>query len=109
MGTGMANFKPHWKVAITILLTVTANAADAPLQPVPDAAPILQDLHKKMSALDSVYFEFTQERQLKLFSEPLKSEGVMLIQRPDQIRWETTSPFQSILMGNREAVAQFEK
>jgi outer membrane lipoprotein-sorting protein len=62
-----------------------------------------------MSALDSVYFEFTQERHLKLFAEPLKSEGVMLIQRPDQIRWETTAPFQSILMGNHESVAQFEK
>jgi outer membrane lipoprotein-sorting protein len=69
----------------------------------------LKDLHGKMSSLDSVYFEFTQERQLKLFSEPLKSEGVMLIARPDQIRWETTSPFQSILMGNHEAVAQYEK
>ena len=54
-------------------------------------------------------FEFTQERHLKLFAEPLKSEGVMLIQRPDQIRWETTLPFQSILMGNHESVAQFEK
>lgn len=88
---------------------IAATAADAPLQPVANPAPVLEDLHRKMSALDAVYFEFTQQRQLKLFSEPLKSEGVMLIQRPDQIRWETTSPFQSILMGNRESVAQFEK
>jgi outer membrane lipoprotein-sorting protein len=32
----------------------------------------------------------------------------MLIERPDQIRWETTSPFQSILLGNHQSVAQFE-
>src|SRR5215831_10561038 len=95
--------------AVVITTVIVATAVDAPLQPVANPAPVLEDLHRKMSALDSVYFEFTQERQLKLFAEPLKSEGVMLIQRPDQIRWETTSPFQSILMGNRESVAQFEK
>jgi outer membrane lipoprotein-sorting protein len=92
-----------------VFATITAGAAEAPLHPLANPTPLLQDLHRKMSALDSVYFEFTQERHLKLFAEPLKSEGVMLIQRPDQIRWETTSPFQSILMGNHETVAQFEK
>jgi outer membrane lipoprotein-sorting protein len=97
-------------LALTIgAASFLVTAADAPLKPVSNPAPILQDLHGKMSSLDSVYFEFTQERRLKLFSEPLKSEGVMLIARPDQIRWETTSPFQSILMGNHESVAQFEK
>ncbi len=100
------------RVAMLTMLAAGAaatTAAEAPLKPVPNPHPILQDLHGKMSALDSVYFEFTQERQLKLFAEPLKSEGVMLIARPDKIRWETTSPFQSILMGDHESVAQFEK
>jgi outer membrane lipoprotein-sorting protein len=61
-----------------------------------------------MSSLGSVYFELTQERHLKLFTDPLKSEGVMLIERPDQIRWETTAPYQSILLGDKKSVAQFE-
>lgn len=82
---------------------------DAPLQPVANPKPILEDLQRKMSALTSVYLEFTQERRLQLFNEPLKSEGVMLIQRPGQIRWETTAPYQSILLGNAKSVAQFEK
>ena len=76
---------------------------------VSDPQPILQDLQRKMASLGSVYFEFAQERQLKLFAEPLKSEGVMLIERPDLIRWETTAPYQSILLGNHKAVAQFER
>jgi outer membrane lipoprotein-sorting protein len=96
-------------LAILVLTTLTANAAETSLHPVANPAPVLEDLHRKMSALNSVYFEFTQERQLKLFAEPLKSEGVLLIGRPDKIRWETTSPFQSILMGDHETVAQFEK
>jgi hypothetical protein len=32
----------------------------------------------------------------------------MLIERPDQIRWETTVPYQSILLGDHKSVAQFE-
>src|SRR5262245_2916320 len=75
------------------LLTMSPRAMaadrDPSLKRVADARPILQDLQRKMSSLGSVYFEFTQERHLKLFNEPLKSEGVMLIERPDQIRWET--------------------
>jgi outer membrane lipoprotein-sorting protein len=109
MRIGMVKVTRRCIPAIMVLAFLTAGAAEAPLQPLANPTPVLQDLHRKMSALDSVYFEFTQERHLKLFSEPLKSEGVMLIQRPDQIRWETTSPFQSILMGNHETVAQFEK
>ncbi len=33
----------------------------------------------------------------------------MLIERPDRIRWETTAPFQSILLGDHKSVAQFER
>lgn len=83
--------------------------AEEALRPVADPRPALQDLQQKMSSLTSVYLEFSQERQLKLFTEPLKSEGVMLIDRPDQIRWETTAPYQSILLGNHKSVAQFER
>lgn len=92
-----------WLSAHTLL-----SADNPPLQPVADPQPLLQDLQQKMSSLNSVYFELTQERHLKLFTDPLKSEGVMLITRPDQIRWETTAPYQSILLGNRKSVAQFE-
>jgi outer membrane lipoprotein-sorting protein len=109
MGIGMGKFRMRWALAVLALTTLTGNTAETSLHPVANPAPVLEDLHRKMSALNTVYFEFTQERHLKLFAEPLKSEGVLLIGRPDKIRWETTSPFQSILMGNHETVAQFEK
>lgn len=94
----------------TLLLALLARAEDAApaLTPMADPKPFLAELQQKMSVLTSVYLEFTQERQLKLFGEPLKSEGVMLIDRPGQIRWETTAPYQSILLGNPKSVAQFE-
>lgn len=101
----------NWLVIIGLLLTGTARSAesDTAVQPVVDPRPILEDLQRKMKSVTSVYFEFAQERHLKLFAEPLKSEGVMLIDQPDQIRWETTAPYQSILLGNHKSVAQFER
>jgi outer membrane lipoprotein-sorting protein len=96
-------------VVCSMFAVAVLAADDDALQPVANPGPILQDLQQKMSSLKSVYFDFTQERQLKLFTEPLKSEGVMLIGEPDQIRWETTAPFQSILLANHKSVAQFEQ
>jgi outer membrane lipoprotein-sorting protein len=103
-------------LALALLLdgfSTSAFAADSTetnlaLKPVTDPRPILEDLQHKMASVRTVYLEFTQERLLKLFNEPLKSEGVMLIEKPDQIRWETTSPYESILLGNHKSVAQFE-
>src|SRR5271170_6444472 len=95
-------------IAVMMLASVIFAADDATLQPVADPQPILQDLQHKMSSIGSVYFELTQERHLKLFTDPLTSEGFMLIERPDQIRWETTAPYQSILLGDHRSVAQFE-
>lgn len=95
-------------IAVLLLPLALLAADEAALQPVADPQPILQDLQRKMAALGSVYFELTQERHLKLFTEPLASEGVMLIERPDRIRWETTAPYQSILLGDKKSVAQFE-
>lgn len=95
---------------LALLLARLGLAADPKpeLQPVADPKPILAALQQKMSALHSVYLEFTQERQLKLFAAPLQSEGVMLIDRPGLIRWETSRPYQSIMLGNQKSVAQFE-
>jgi outer membrane lipoprotein-sorting protein len=100
--------KIFYIIATMMFASAIFAADEVPLQPVADPQPILQGLQRKMSSLGSVYFELTQERHLKLFTEPLKSEGFMLIERPDQIRWETTAPYQSILLGNKKSVAQFE-
>ena len=89
-----------------VTLAAAATGAEPPLTPVADPRAILEALGGRMS---SVYMELTQERHLKLFTEPLRSEGVMLIERPEQIRWETTAPFQSILLANHKSVAQFER
>ena len=100
------------RLALAGLGLALAGAAlgdEAPLAAVADPRPVLQDLQRKMSSFRSSFLAFKQERHLKLFTEPLHSEGVMLIERPDSIRWETTAPYQSILLGARKSVAQFER
>src|SRR3984957_16264636 len=93
------------KKALQLLVLLSALAASLARA---DTQSVLQDLQGKMASVKSVYLEFSQERVMKLFSDPLKSEGVMLIERPDRIRWETTAPYQSILLGDQKSVAQFE-
>ena len=93
---------------LVLLAALTAFSAPGDPPPATAPSPVLQALQQQMASVRSVYLEFTQERDLKLFSEPLKSEGVMLIERPDRIRWETTAPYQSILMSDQKSVAQFE-
>jgi len=83
-------------------------AATNESQTVADPQPVLLQLKSKMASVKSVAMDFTQERELKLFSEPLKSEGMMFLERPDKIRWETTAPYQTILLGDKNSVAQFE-
>jgi len=100
-----------WICGVMILMGAWVGtwAADPAVTPVADPQPLLQQLQRTMASLESVQFDFVQERHLQLFEEPLRSEGAMLIARPDQIRWEVTSPYQSILLGNSRTVAQFEK
>jgi len=77
-------------------------------KPLADPTPVLQALQQKMASVRSFCIEFTQERQLKLFSESLKSHGYLFIDRTNQIRWETTEPYQSFLVANQKSIAQYE-
>jgi outer membrane lipoprotein-sorting protein len=86
---------------------VLSFGADEP-KPLADPTPVLQALQQKMSTVRSFCIEFTQERQLKLFAESLKSRGYLFIDRNNQIRWETTEPYQSFLVANQKSIGQFE-
>lgn len=98
-----------WLVVMLALASELVRAVETnALVTVADPKPILDRMQQHMASVSSFYLEFVQERQLKLFDEPLKSEGIMLMERTGEMRWETTAPFQSILLGNAKSVAQFE-
>lgn len=100
------------RFVLILLLGITsvANAAtnDAAASAPADARAIMETFQKRAQTSKSVYMEFTQERVLKMFTDPLVTEGVMLIAQPDHIRWETTAPYQTIMLGEKKHVVQFE-
>ncbi len=51
---------------------------------------------------------FVQQRHLSVLSEPLLSEGICFFEAPDKLRWELTSPYQTVLIYNADRVAKFE-
>ena len=51
---------------------------------------------------------FVQERHLSVFMDTLVTEGVCFFQKPALLRWETTSPYRSILIYNKKQIAKFD-
>jgi len=78
-------------------------------QPTNETALLLEQATRQLGRVDSVFTRFVQERHLSLFQEPLRSEGYLCFQKPGCIRWETTQPYQAILVSDGKGVAQFER
>ena len=56
------------------------------------------DLKRAAGTVTSVRAGFTQEKHMKILVRPLVSEGILLFQGPDSLRWEYKHPVQSILL-----------
>jgi outer membrane lipoprotein-sorting protein len=74
-----------------------------------DPAHLLEEIAQNLGKVESVFAHFVQERHLSIFKESLRSEGCLFFQKPGRIRWEITSPYQSILVSDGRGVAQFER
>ncbi|MBT3191330.1 MAG: outer membrane lipoprotein carrier protein LolA [Verrucomicrobia bacterium] len=57
----------------------------------------------------TVVSEFEQDRHMALLSDPLRSSGVIVFEKPNRLRWDTVSPYQSMLIADGKDVVQFEK
>ena len=57
-----------------------------------------EELSSAAGTVTSVKAEFVQEKHMKILARPLVSEGILLFQGPDSLRWEYTQPIQSILL-----------
>src|SRR5690606_40634312 len=60
---------------LCVFFNVAAFAESPALTPVTDPKPLLDQMQSEMAKVSSFYLEFVQERRLKLFDEPLKTEG----------------------------------
>ena len=84
------------------------NTPLAQAQPTNVPAVSLEEISRAMARAGTVFTRFVQERHLALFNEPLRSEGCLCFEKPGRVRWEITSPYQSILVSDGSGVAQFE-
>jgi outer membrane lipoprotein-sorting protein len=57
-----------------------------------------EELKSAAGTVTSVSSGFTQEKHMKILKRPLVSEGILLFQGPDSLRWEYKHPIQSILL-----------
>ncbi len=57
-----------------------------------------EELKTAAGTVTSVRAGFTQEKHMKILARPLVSEGILLFQSPDSLRWEYRHPVQSILL-----------
>jgi outer membrane lipoprotein-sorting protein len=91
-------------------------AADVPAEPEAeehrlndaDTGRFLAETEKRLSTVSSLWAFFVQEKRLSLFSDVIRSRGVLLFSQPDLLRWETLEPFHSLLVANGNAIAKYE-
>ena len=72
-------------------------------------ADTLVGIQGKAGKINSVMANFIQEKHLKILSKPLISKGTFYYQAPQSLRWEYTSPFQSILLTHNGNIKRYVK
>jgi outer membrane lipoprotein-sorting protein len=68
-----------------------------------------EELKTAAGTVSSVRAGFSQEKHMKILARPLVSEGILLFQAPDSLRWEYKHPFQSILLLHKGKTRRFVK
>ena len=80
----------------------------AALLPRAELNALLDRVENDLRSLESLQVKFTQEKHLAIFTEPVKASGLLLFRRPNDIRFEITEPFQSVLIARDRSVAKYE-
>jgi len=55
-------------------------------------------IRKAAQDVHTIQCDFVQTRTLKILNRPIVSRGTMAFRRPSDLRWEYTSPLQSVLL-----------
>lgn len=93
----------RWPFVLALVCGTSLQAADTN-----SPAPTLGQVREEMAGVRTVFTRFVQERHLSLFDEPLRSEGFLSCEKPGHLRWETVTPYRSILVSDGSHVSQFE-
>lgn len=86
----------RWPLAAHVLLTISLTVSVF-VHPVVGEG-LIDRLQKHGETVSSFQAEFTQEKVLAMFNQPVIFKGRLTIVRPDKLRWEFTSPTVSALI-----------
>ena len=68
-----------------------------------------EGLKKAAGDIQSIKADFTQKKNMSILARPLISKGRLYYQRPSSLRWEYTSPVQSVLLMHRGSLRRYIK
>jgi len=83
---------------VTLLLPATLSFAKADFGEDEGLGTFLQAIQDSSDQVQSFSSDFTQEKILTLFTNPILFQGKLSIVRPDRLRWEFTTPVASTLI-----------
>lgn len=85
---------------ILIFLITLSASADPSIEKKNNLAPFIEEIRKKSQQIHTLHCHFTQEKDLSVFAKPIVFKGILVLQRPDKLRWEFTAPVPSALLFN---------
>jgi len=103
---------------LMMLMIAAASGVSRPLHAKPAAAApealndqekriFLTQMRNTLASVHTVKMTITQRRVLKQFMDELKATGVFYFKLPDKLRWETSTPYKSIIIYNDKKVGKF--
>jgi outer membrane lipoprotein-sorting protein len=92
------------KISIFFLgLTVSCAQAAS------DVKTLLIQLETKMSEVKSIETDFTQEKRMTVFNQPIISKGKIFIQKPSLFSWRVNSPVHYTMFINGDIIRQWDE
>ncbi len=67
----------------------------------------LETLKEKVTFVESIQADFTQEKHLEMLDQPLISKGALYFQAPRSLRWEYTQPVRSVLLMHNDEIRRY--
>jgi outer membrane lipoprotein-sorting protein len=84
---------------LLVLPVLSAIAQDRPCTPA-ETALIREGVRKAAATVQSISSDFTQEKEMKILEEKIRSKGRFLFKKESKLRWEYTSPFSYTILIN---------
>ena len=110
-GTSAAEGKAAQQDAVKTVADTSApgeSPAGLPKMSDKDLQSLLDRLENTLGKIRTLEARFVQEKKLSIFRDIVKSEGLLVFQRPDRVRFEITEPFQSAIVTNGKSAARYE-